>query len=284
MIKKITLLLILAISINIYSQEKVKGNGIVTNIKENLNPFNKILLKSDFKVTLIKSEAPAIEIETDKNLLEYINFHVNDNVLILETDYRLKAKKALNITIFCTYNLKEIELKNDSELETLNTIKVGEMLLTINDHAKADISVKADRFKLVNKNNSKIQLRSKSKINIESSFIDLAIGQSSNTTAIIRSDSLLISLKDRSTLNIEGSSDYLKTTMTGNTDFKGKNLNVRESFVTTKGSSELSIQTFDNITIEASEKSKIDLYGNPKIEILKFTNLTRIFKKELNSK
>jgi len=283
MIKKITLLLILT-SINLFSQEKIKGNGIVTVVKENLDPYNKIILKNDFKVILIKADAPAIEIETDENIHEAINYFVSDGTLVLQTDQKIRPKKALNITIFCTYNLKEVELQDDIEIETLSTINVDEMLLKINDYAKADFSIKANKFKLINKNNSKIQLRSKSKINIDSPSVDLMIGASSTTSVIVKSDSLNVNLKDKATLELEGMSDYLNAMARDNTNFKGRNFNVKESHIITKNNSELSIQAFDKITIEASEKSEIELYGNAKIELEKFADQTKLHKKELSNK
>lgn len=282
MIKKITLLTLLVVSSTIFSQSKIKGNGLVSTIKTELKAFNKIAIENDFKVLLIKSNTPSIEIETDENLHDAIKFNITDSILVLNTNNKLKPKKTLNITIFCTDILNEITLKNNSKIETLNMLNVSNMSLKINDYAKANLSVKSNNFKLASNNASKIQLRSKSKLNIESKSTALLIGGSSNTDITIRTDSLHINLKDKASLDIEGTATNLNTILKDNTNFKGKNLNVKEAIVAIKNSSELSINTSEKIIIHSSEKSEIELYGNPKILLEKFTNSSKLHKKELN--
>lgn len=282
--KTIIFALLLLISTSLFSQEKLKGNGFTSVIKNELEAFHKISIHNDFKITLIKSDTPAIEIETDENLHESINYSVTDSLFKIETSYKLKPKKTLNITLFCTNNLKEIELNEDTEIETLNTLNFTNIILKINDYAKANMSIKSDTLKLVNNNISKIQLRSKTKLNIESIVTDFTINGSSNTQAVVKSDLLNIALKDRASLSIEGNTNNLTATTKGSSDFKGSNLNAKKATIVTKDNTELAIQAFESINIEASNKSKIELYGNAKISLNKFTDTAKLYKKQHNSK
>jgi len=284
MIKKITLLLLLITSVNFYSQKKLKGNGVVTVKKKKLKDFKKIILNNDFKVTLIKSDSPAIEIETDENLHDYINYSVSDSLFILKSDNKLRPKKTLNITLFCSENLSEIQLYSDSEIESLNTLNLASLIVKINNFSKADLSVKSDYFQLINKNKSKIQLRAKTKLNIDSNITDLSTGASSDTQVIIRADSLNINSTEKATLEIEGSVNSSNITTSNSSTLDGKNLNAKTAHLVTKDGSELSIKVFDDVIIESSGKSKLDLYGNPKIELKRFTNTAELHKKELSKK
>ncbi len=282
MSKKITLSIFsVFISFTVISQQKIKGNGILTTKKTPLDVFYKADLNNDFEITLIKSNESAIEIETDENIHNAIKFSVVDSVLVLKTYNKIKPKKGLKITIFCTNTLREIKINDDVEIETLNTIHLDELILKINDYAKANISLNSKRFNLINNNRSRLQLNSKSKLNVESPFVDLSLGASSYTDILIKTDSLFLKLKERATIKTEGYSNYSNILANESTDFKGKNLSIKQTFIATKGEAEAIVQTSDNITIEASETSEIKLYGNPKVIINKFTNNARILKKEL---
>lgn len=284
MIRKITLLLLFTISINLFSQDKIKGNGVVKTIKTKVNDFKKIVISNNFDVVLIKSNSPSIEIETDENIIEAINFNVSDSIFTLKTSNKLKPKKTLNVTIFCSENLNEIELNNDAKIETLNTLNIAKMSLSVNDYGNADMSVKSNEFQLINNNKSKIQFRSKTKLNIESPSIDLSIAKSSNTSAIVRTDSLTINIKEKGFLEIEGTTAKQNITTRGDAKLKAKNLTSKNTFIALKEESDVSVQASENIIIEASGESKLQLYGNSKIEIKQFTNSAKIFKGEFKSK
>lgn len=282
--RKALLLIIIIITSNLFSQEKIKGNGEVTINKTELSSFKKIIVDEDFEILLINSDMPSVEVETDENLHEVIEFKVIDSTLTFNKTKKIRSKKRLNITVFYTDELNEIILKEDAEIEALRTIKVDNMLLKINDYGIADLNIKSNTFKLINNNKSRIQLRSKSKLTIESSIVDLILNKSSNTFANIKTDSLKVNTNERSKIEIEGFSKVLNASINESSDFTGKDLEVTETFINSSGSSEFSIYTTDNITIESSDKSEIDLYGDAKIMINRFTNSSKLHKKELPKK
>ncbi len=282
--KKALLLIIIIITSNLFSQEKIKGNGEVTINKTELSSFKKIIVDEDFEILLINSDMSSVEVEADGNLHEVIEFKVIDSTLTFNKTKKIRSKKRLNITVFYTDELNEIILKEDAEIEALRTIKADNMLLEINDYGIADLKIESNTFKLINNNKSRIQLRSKSKLTIESSIVDLILNKSSNTFANIKTDSLKVNTNERSKIEIEGFSKVLNASINESSDFTGRDLEVTETFINSSGSSEFSIYTTDNITIESSDKGEIDLYGDAKITINKFTNSSKLHKKELPKK
>lgn len=282
--KGILLFISIIITTQLFSQEKIKGNRYVTINKTTINAFKKIVLSDDFKILLIESDISSVEIETDDNLHAVIQFKVVDSTLTFKKTKKIKSKRRLNITVFYTEKLNEIILKNDAEIEHLKTIEVNNLLLKINDYAIADLHVKSNTFKLVNNNKSRMQLRSKSKLTIESPNIDLILNKTSNTFLNIKTDSLKVNMNERSTTEIEGFSNVLSASINESGDFSGKNLKVKNTVLNSSGTSDFSIHASENITIDSSDKSKIDLYGNPKILITKFANFSKLNKKELPKK
>ena len=58
-------------------KEKIKGSKIVTIAIKEINNFDNIEVGDNFEVLLVKGTKPSIEIETDDNLHEIINYEVS---------------------------------------------------------------------------------------------------------------------------------------------------------------------------------------------------------------
>lgn len=282
--KNITFLLVCLSSFVVFSQDKVKGNGVNTMIETKIDDFKKIILNNDFEVTLIKSESSRIEIETDENLHEEIEISVNDSILTLETSVKLRPKNKLDVTIFCSHNLDEIELNDDSKITSLRTVDVDDLLLIINDKSKASLTVKSNYFKLINKNEAKMQLKSNSLIDIESKVIDLNLAESANSLITLKTDSLHINLKKHAFLELNGDARLAVIHTQNNTDLKAKDFNVKEIELTTKDNAKTEVNAIEKITIEAFDKSATELYGDPEITLKKFRNTSKLYKKEIKRK
>lgn len=280
--KKITSVLLLFLFFNItFSQEKIKGNKEIEKITTNLTPFHTIIVNNDFKIQLIASTTTSsIDIETDANLHEYIIFNVADSILTIATKYKLKGKK-LNIAVNYKNTLKEITLNDDTEITSLNTIKANDLLLKVNDYGKADLTIKSETFKLLDNNKSRIQLRSKTKLNIESKDVNLDLNESCKVDMFIKAENLNTRMIGNSGLNIEGTTNILNAITLESSALNGENLNVNICTSIIKDLANIAINASDTITIEASDKSKTEVYGNPKIILTQFTESSKLFKKEL---
>ncbi|WP_299064416.1 DUF2807 domain-containing protein [uncultured Polaribacter sp.] len=278
---KIILLLLLFSFINTTnSQEKIKGNKNVTRVKTDLNLFRKIVINNDFKIKLIKSENSFVEIETDENIHEVIDIDVVDATLTISTELNIKAKR-LNITIYYKESLQEIILNDDAELESLAPITTASLLLQINDYSIAELIIKADEFNLINNNKSRFQLKSKSDLQVTSKKANLLLNESSNTKLDINVDSLSTKMMKNAILDIKGTAASLKAFTAESANLKGEALKVDNCFTSSRDSAVFIIQASSEIVIDASEKSRTEIYGDPKIIIDKLTGTSRLFKKEL---
>ena len=227
----------------------------------------------------LKSENSFIEIETDENIHDAIAVNVVDSTLTISTTLKIRAKR-LNITVYYNTPLQEITLNNDAEIESLNLLKSPSVLLQINDYGIANLAVESNKFSLINNNKSRFQLRSKSKLDVNSKIANLDLNESSNTDITIKTDSLSTRLMKNAIVNIKGSAIYLNAATLESASFKGEELSVTNCNTTIKDSASFTIQTSDEITIDASEKSKTEIYGEPKIIINSFTGSSTLYKKE----
>ena len=85
----------------------------------------------------------------------------------------------------------------------------------------------------------------------------------------------------KSEATVEGDSDTLKLRLDNNANFIGKNLIIKTAELKTEAYTNASIQVKSTISIDAVGKSEIELYGDQKIELKKFTDSAVLKKKPL---
>jgi hypothetical protein len=78
---------------------------------------------------------------------------------------------------------------------------------------------------------------------------------------------------------LEGDVTNAVIRMDNNSVLTGNKLTVKNADLTTESYSNCSIFAETTITIDAKEKSEIQLLGNPKIEIRQFADETKLLKK-----
>lgn len=279
--KLLSIVLITLFTSSIFAQDKIKGDKNVTTIETEVNSFNKIVVGEKFKINFMKDDVASVEIKTDENLHDVIRFSVTDSVLKFKTTKRITSSKEMDITVRYNDALKIIELKDNAELNSVNTVDNIGIVLKINDNAKANLNLKNYSFKLVNNNDSKLKMSSKSRLNIESKLVDLELNENSKTEALITCDSLTVNMYQRSMAKIEGDVKYMKANTINSTSFTGKNLSVFNCEVITEDSSDFEIQVSDNLTLESSGTSEMYIYGDPRITINKLSESAKLHKKEL---
>ena len=266
MAKKIlSILLVVTCTLSIFSQEKIKGNKNVTIVETLIDDFNTIRVGEKFEILLIQSDEASVEIETDENLHDVIAFSVKDGILSFNTTQKIQSKKRLNITVSFTEFLNHIEVNEDAEISTANTIKNDSIKLTINDYAKAHLNIKNKYLKLVNNNKSTFGFSSKSKLNIDSKMVNLELNENSKTEALIKCDSIKVDMYQSALVKIEGNAEHLELSTINTSDFSGKNFTNNTCIVVTQDSSDATLLVKEDVEIEASGSSKIQLYGDPKV-------------------
>ena len=255
------------------SAEKIKGNRNVTIVQTNIESYHTIVLDEDFEVEIIYDQNPYVEVETDENLHEFIEFQVIDSVLTFNRTIKITSKKKLNIKV--TYNevLKHIETTDDAEILSLSTMDLENGSLKTRGSSKAGLTIKSDNFDFDADDKSKV------KLNITSENCIFNLSGNSKVEALINTTELTTTLLQRANANIEGSCKIAKLDLDNSTEFNGKNFTINTCDVVCAISSEAYLEVIDNISIEASGTSSVYLYQNPKIIINKLTDTAKLQKK-----
>lgn len=260
---------------HVYAQkpEKVKGNRNVVLQQTDINSFHTVAIDEDFEVEIIYNKNPSIDIETDENLHEFVEFQVVDSVLTFNKKARITSKKRLNIKINYDDALKHIEALDDSEISSLTTMDLSNGTLKTSGTSKANLTIKANEFRFESIDRSKVNL------NLSCNDAKIEMSGTSKLNAYISTSKLTADLYQRATANIEGNSNDVLLRLDNNSEFNGKNFTANVCDVFCEIASDVYIDVTESINIEASGTSAIYLSNDPKITINRFSDTVKLQKR-----
>ena len=274
--KKIYLLIfVVLLSSNSFAQkkEKIKGTKIVTIVKHELEPYTEIEIEDNLEVFLIKSDKNSVEIETDENIHEVINHKIYGSTLRLNTNKDITGFKKLEVRILYTDSLKMITVRHESKLNSIKEMQLANITIKTYDFSKSFLNVNTPNFILQSNDKSKIELNLKS----EEAFIELS--KNSEIKALISSNKLKCDMYQKSDATFEGDVNEMKLRLDNNAGYLGQKLTTKVLNLTAEGYTKCSVNTNGNLSITASGKSEVSIYGEPKIELKKFTEDATLYKK-----
>lgn len=280
-IPKSFLILISILMTNLLNaQVKIKGDRDVRTQEIAVSEFSTLAVGNEFDVLLVKSFNPSVTVEADANLHPFINVEVNDSILNITFTKELRRAKEFKVIVKYTGQLNTIILNNNVDVEAQEGIRLTDFTLTLNNDAEINADIITENFKLLNNNDSMLKLTTNCQLNIESKNVTLDLKKRSNNIIEINTEKLIISMQDDADLDIEGFSYDLNLTALNSTDLNAKKLLINVLKSKTRDESQVVLQASDTIHIDSSGKSKLSLYGEPKIIIDQLANEASIYKKE----
>lgn len=271
-----TSLIILLLSTTlVFSQkaEKIKGSKVVTSSIQQVKPFTMIEVEDNIEIYLEKGVKSEIKIEADDNLHDAISLKVENNILIISTSKEIQGFKKLSVKVTYTNDLNLITTKDESIVTAIQEIILDTITFKSLDESKLFLNVNAGNFNLLADDKSKIELNLKS----DTAFVELS--KNSSLKALINSSELKFDLYQKSNAIIEGDSDNSMIRIDNLAELNARKLNSKTSDLTIEGKANCSLLVENNFILDANDNSEISIYGNPKIEIRKFSGEAKLLKK-----
>lgn len=271
-------IILLALLIGTFSfsqkKEKIKGNKFLKVKQHQIAAFNELNISEKFEVFLLKGSEPQIEIETDENLHDVIQFNVDQNgVLSLKTTHQITSKKKLNIRITVTEQFNSIIANEKTIVNSLIDLDLKKMTLIAKDNSKIYLTIKTDDFSLTADKNSKIELNLNTKKSV------LTLSESTDIKALINADNLKIDLYQKANAKIEGEVTLLELRADNASNYHGEKLTANTANVIAEGSSDCDLDVKTSLTLEASGSAEVNIYNTPKIELKRFEDSAALYKK-----
>lgn len=270
-----SLIILLLSTTLVFSQkaEKIKGSKVVTSSTQQVKPFTMIEVEDNIEIYLEKGVKSEIKIEADDNLHDVISLKVENNILIISTSKEIQGFKKLSVKVTYTNDLNLITTKDESIVTAIQEIILDTVTFKSLDKSKLFLNVNAGNFNLLADDKSKIELNLKS----ETAFVELS--KNSSLKALINSAELKCDLYQKSSAIIEGDSDISMIRIDNLAELNAIKFNSKTSDLTIEGKANCSLLVENNFILDANDNSEISIYGNPKIEIRKFSGEAKLLKK-----
>lgn len=275
LMKKIILFAIILTSAISFAQskEKIKGTKVVTIAPREVKSFENLEIEDNLEIFLVKGDVNALEIEADENLHEVIASDLNGGTLRLTTTKNVNSFKKLSVKVTYTDNLKMVTAKHETTINALSDIELDNITFKTSDYTKLFLNIKSRLFTIFASDKSKLEL------NVKSETAAVELSKNVNMKALISSEYLKFDMYQKATAVIEGDIVDLKLRLDNNSNFTGKNLTSKVADITTEAYATGSILVTTEAKISASGKSELQLFGDQKIEIVKFADSAILMKK-----
>lgn len=274
--KKDTLIiLLLLVSTLAIAQKKgkIKGSKIVTIEQREIGNFEAIEISDNLEVYLDKGEKCNLKIEADDNLHDIVRVDLTANTLRIYSSKTAANFKKLIVRITYTNELKRISSKNEAIINAIQDIQLNDIAIQSFDDSKLFLNVNTKNFTLQSDHNSKAELNLKS----EKATIELI--KNATLKALISATDLKCDMYQKSIAVLEGDVTTAFVRLDNNARFSGNNLTITNAELVAESYSICSINANTSISIDAAENSEIQLYGDQKIEIKRFTDNAILSKK-----
>ncbi|NHN25091.1 DUF2807 domain-containing protein [Flavobacterium jejuense] len=275
--KQIAFLLLVLFSSTIslaQKKDKIKGSKIITHTIKEVESFENIEIEDNIEIYLVKADTPSIEIEADDNLHDVVNFSITGNTLRITTLKTVSSAKKFDLRINYASELKLITVKNDAKLHALNALQLDSITIKNFDNSVSYLNVNSTSFTLI------LNDKSEAEINVKAQNTTLQLSKNAELKALVASPEVKIDLYERAEAKIEGDATNAKIRLDNNANLIANKFSVASVDLTIENYAKCEVKAINDIAISASGKTQIELFGEPKIEIKKFTNTTTLYKKE----
>jgi hypothetical protein len=277
--KKIIIATLLLFSVLTFAQkkEKVKGSKIVKLEQKQVDNFESVEVEDNLEVFLVKGNECGIEIEADDNLIEFVEYKLTGKNLRISTTRDMSSYKKLSVRVVYTDNLNMVIAKDETNVTALSDVLLEDVTFKSYDYAKLFLNAKTTNFTLMANDKSKVEL------NLKSQKTTIDISKSAFVKALITSNEMRFDMYQKSSAEIEGDILDLKLRLDNSADFTGKKLTAKNALIETGTYSKATINVSNIATISASGNSEIELFGEPKIDLKRFTDSALLKKRPIKN-
>ena len=254
-------------------KEKIKGSKIVTIEQKEIGSFDAIEISDNLEVYLDRGEKCELKIEADDNLHDIIKIDLTAKTLRINTLKTATNYKKLIVRITYTNELKRITSKDEAIINAIQEIQLNDIAIQSFDDSKLFLNVNTKNFNLQSDHNSKVEL------NLKSEKTTIELSENANLKALLTATDLKCDMYKRAIAILEGDVTNATIRLDNNAKFLADNLTIVNAQLLAEGYSNCSINVTSSVSVDAAENAEIKLYGDQKIEMLRFADNAILSKK-----
>jgi Putative auto-transporter adhesin, head GIN domain len=256
-------------------REKIKGSKNVLLAKKEVEAFKSVEVEDNIELYLVKGSEQSIEIEADDNLHEAIMTDINGDNLRIYTSKEISGAKKLVVKLTYTNSLNMVIAKHATMLYAITELDLENITVKNLDFSKSFLNVKSANFSLIMNDKTTAEL------NLKSDRANLELSKNAELKALIASQDVKLDMYQKTIAVIEGDAANAKLRIDNNAVFTGKKFTVKNMELLAESETKCSILATEGLTIGATGKSEVEIYGSPtKLGMTKLADTATIYKKE----
>lgn len=273
--KSTALLLLLLVTTLTFAQkrEKIKGSKIVTTSIKEVGSFDALEVDDNIEVYLEQGEKNEIKIEADDNLHDIIGMDLREKTLRLYTNKESTIFKKLSVKVTYTKSLNKVITKNEAIVYAIQELQLDDITMNCLDFSKLYLNVNSKKFTLIADDKSRTEL------NLKAEDGSLQLSKYAGVKTLVSAIKFKCDLYQKATAAIEGIAEKATIRLDNNSVFTGTKFTLKDANVTAEGSAVATILAENTVAIAAGDKSEISLYGDPKIDLTRFSGEAKLIKK-----
>lgn len=256
------------------SQEKLKGNGEVVTVSEEIRKnFDQIEISDNLQVEISQGSDNSYTLTADKNLIEAVDIRVVSNTLKISTNKKITGSKELKIKLQVK-RLSHLQLKDDAELKTKQVLKVQHLTIDANSSSKFDLEIEASgNLQVIMYRNSG------GKLEVKARHAAIEMHDRTDLKAEADTDDLKVSMENSAEIQLSGKTDHAEYHLENSSGLMAKKIKARTAEIFSKNRTDIYVYASKKLEVTAEGKSKVYVYGHPDIELKGLTDSSRIIKK-----
>jgi hypothetical protein len=140
--------------------ERISGNGNIVNVQRNVGSFNSIEAGGAVEVRIKQDETNSVRVETDENLLEYLDISTDGNTLVIRTRQGFNLRPSRDVIVYATApRFVNLDISGASKLIGQGTLSGDELELGASGASEVKLEVKVDKLQADLSGSSTLQVK-----------------------------------------------------------------------------------------------------------------------------
>ncbi len=273
----LTTLLIVMTTATGWSQRlpKIQGSGVLKVTSVTLEEeFNTVLIDGDIEVELMQARKNGYSVESDDNLINAIEFNVENKKLHVYLTHRITKKKEFKVTLKVN-DIERIELKDGAKMNSQNTLKGEVLTLVAGKSTKYDLDVAHEEAVDV-----EMYSDAEGTLKIASKESEVKLDDRASLKMYTVLDLITAQVKNSAELELDGTIQKATLEIKEGAKITAKKAAFSEVDINLSNNADVTINAKETITLYAQDSSVLQVYGDPKIIISGLKNKAKILKKE----
>lgn len=272
----LTLTLFMSVALSAQRTPTLKGNRQVERVGERLDNFREIVLNGDLTVQVIPGITNRFELVADDNIRDVMEIGVSGGVLKIDMFYKIRRAKSLELKIYYT-EIDRITVRK-GKIVLPEVLTAENLMLQVGNDSQLEMKANARRVEAVLEGNGRLNLNADADVFLMEAK-DYSDAYVYTTAADVR-----VMLEDRAKLQLEGKGVQTAFELVDFGSLEAVDYRARFADLKLEGDARADLWVIEKLTLNAQGKTRVDLYGEPAVEITRFLNETQIFKREFKTK